>query len=148
MHPDRFDPMHRVCRDSIAFSVGNSQCSRSRNLASSGRMVSRYDCAVNTATRLLVRAASRDAVTLRSIAREAGIAAPSIYHHFADRDAVLDAVVSTTFEQLEAICARACDSAHTVIRPAATVARAARTPFLFDGVGGAHGGGRQRCDHR
>lgn len=61
----------------------------------------------DAATRLLSRTTSRDAVTLRSIAREAGIAAPSIYPHFADRDAVLDAVVSTTFEQLEAVCAQA-----------------------------------------
>ena len=67
----------------------------------------------DAAIRLLAQANSRDAVTLRSIAREAGVAAPSIYRHFADRDAVLDAVVSTTFEQLERICADAFASADT-----------------------------------
>ena len=59
------------------------------------------------ATRLLGRATSQDAVTLRAIARETGVAAPSIYKHFADRDAVLEAVVSATFARLEAVCAHA-----------------------------------------
>ena len=59
------------------------------------------------ARRLLGRATSRDAVTLRAIAREAGIAAPSIYKHFSNRDAVLDAVVSSTFDQLESVCENA-----------------------------------------
>lgn len=67
------------------------------------------------ATRLLGRATSRDAVTLRAIAREAGIAAPSIYAHFADRDDVLDIVVSDTFRVLESACHRAVASATTGI---------------------------------
>lgn len=62
---------------------------------------------LEAATRLLARATSRDAVTLRAIARETGIAAPSIYKHFADRDAVIDAVVSSTFEALDAVCGEA-----------------------------------------
>jgi AcrR family transcriptional regulator len=62
---------------------------------------------LEAATRLLGRATSRDAVTLRAIARETGIAAPSIYKHFADRDAVIDAVVSSTFQQLDAVCEEA-----------------------------------------
>lgn len=56
------------------------------------------------AARLLARNRSRDAVTLRAIAREAGIAAPSIYGHFADRDAILDEVVADTFVALAAAC--------------------------------------------
>lgn len=56
------------------------------------------------ARRLLGRATSRDTVTLRAIAREAGIAAPSIYKRFSNRDAVLDAVVSSTFDQLATVC--------------------------------------------
>ena len=59
------------------------------------------------ATRLLARATSRDAVTLRAIARETGIAAPSIYKHFANRDAVLNAVVAETFQALDAVCEEA-----------------------------------------
>ncbi|GAB6899892.1 TetR/AcrR family transcriptional regulator [Kineosporia succinea] len=41
-------------------------------------------------------------VTLRSVARRVGIAAPSIYPHFPDREAVLLAVVHRSFAQLEA----------------------------------------------
>ncbi|MER5837266.1 TetR/AcrR family transcriptional regulator, partial [Streptomyces sp. NPDC002130] len=40
------------------------------------------------------------AVTLRSVAREVGISAPSIYGHFSDRDAIVEAVVSESLEQL------------------------------------------------
>lgn len=46
-------------------------------------------------------------MTLRATARQAGIAAPSIYRHFADRDAILDVVVLRTFETLARRCRRA-----------------------------------------
>ena len=59
------------------------------------------------AERLLATSASREGVTLRAIAREAGIAAPSIYPHFPDRDAILDAVVARTFVALAETCRRA-----------------------------------------
>ena len=59
------------------------------------------------ATRLLGRATSRDAVTLRAIARETGVAAPSIYKHFTDRDAVIDAIVAATFQELDEACGEA-----------------------------------------
>jgi AcrR family transcriptional regulator len=49
---------------------------------------------------LIERAGSAEAVTLRAVAREAGIAAPSIYAHFPDRDAVLMAVVVRIFDEL------------------------------------------------
>ncbi|MET1072143.1 MAG: TetR/AcrR family transcriptional regulator [Umezawaea sp.] len=55
---------------------------------------------LDAAARLLTAAVPGGGVTLRAIAREAGIAAPSIYPHFADRDAILDAVVGRAFEQL------------------------------------------------
>ena len=55
----------------------------------------------------IVRAAARlieesggDAVTLRAVARGAGITAPSIYAHFADLDEVVEAVVDSTFHAL------------------------------------------------
>lgn len=41
------------------------------------------------------------ALTLRGVARAAGIAAPSIYHHFADVQAVTDAVLERCFAELE-----------------------------------------------
>jgi AcrR family transcriptional regulator len=49
---------------------------------------------------LIERTGSAEAVTLRAVAREAGIAAPSIYAHFPDRGAVLMAVVVRIFEEL------------------------------------------------
>src|SRR6187402_1454924 len=62
---------------------------------------------LDAASRLLATSGSRDAVTLRAVAREAAIAAPSIYPHFPNRDAVLDAVVVRTFDQLAAFCSAA-----------------------------------------
>ncbi|MFM2475436.1 TetR/AcrR family transcriptional regulator, partial [Burkholderia cenocepacia] len=41
-------------------------------------------------------------LTLRAIAREAGITAPAIYRHFPDRDAIVRAVVDVAFEELRA----------------------------------------------
>jgi len=55
---------------------------------------------VSGALALIERTGSAEAVTLRAVAREAGIAAPSIYAHFPDRDAVLMAVVVRIFEEL------------------------------------------------
>ena len=49
---------------------------------------------------LIERTGSEEAVTLRAVAREVGIAAPSIYAHFADRDAILMAVVVRVFDEL------------------------------------------------
>ena len=49
---------------------------------------------------LIERTGSGEAVTLRAVAREVGIAAPSIYAHFPDRDAVLMAVVARIFDEL------------------------------------------------
>lgn len=49
---------------------------------------------VSAATRILERTGSEEAVTLRAVAREIGIAAPSISAHFADRAAIVDAVVA------------------------------------------------------
>ncbi|PRY66993.1 TetR family transcriptional regulator [Glaciihabitans tibetensis] len=66
---------------------------------------------IEAAERLLAEFGPGDAVTLRAIAREAGIAAPSIYPHFADRDSILDAVVSRTFRNLAQACRDAGDAA-------------------------------------
>ncbi len=55
---------------------------------------------VTGALALIDRAGSAEAVTLRAVAREVGIAAPSIYPHFADREAILAAVVARVFDEL------------------------------------------------
>jgi AcrR family transcriptional regulator len=55
---------------------------------------------VTAALALIERAGSDEAVTLRAVAREVGIAAPSIYAHFADRDAIVMAVTVRVFDEL------------------------------------------------
>jgi AcrR family transcriptional regulator len=55
---------------------------------------------VSGALDLIERSGSSEAVTLRAVAREVGIAAPSIYAHFSDRDAIVLAVVVQIFEEL------------------------------------------------
>ncbi len=97
--------MHRL--------TGHNERHRAVNTRGAGNLL--RDEITQAATRLLSRATSRDAVTLRAIARETGIAAPSIYRHFADRDAVLDAVVTATFQQLETVCEQAFHHAGTGI---------------------------------
>jgi AcrR family transcriptional regulator len=55
---------------------------------------------VSGALALIEREGTDEAVTLRAVAREIGIAAPSIYAHFADRDAIMMAVVARVFDEL------------------------------------------------
>jgi AcrR family transcriptional regulator len=55
---------------------------------------------VSAAIALIERTGTDEAVTLRAVAREVGIAAPSIYAHFADRDAIVMAVIGRVFDEL------------------------------------------------
>lgn len=66
---------------------------------------------VSGAIALIERTGSVEAVTLRAVAREVGIAAPSIYAHFPDRDAVLMAVVVRIFDELTEAIEHGVDSA-------------------------------------
>lgn len=66
---------------------------------------------IDAAGALLAETSVASGVTLRGIARRAGIAAPSVYLHFDDRDALLDAVVSETFGALETRLRSASESA-------------------------------------
>jgi AcrR family transcriptional regulator len=58
------------------------------------------DDIVRGALAIIERTGSDDAVTLRAVAREVGIAAPSIYAHFADREAIIMAAVVKIFDEL------------------------------------------------
>jgi len=49
----------------------------------------------------LLRDMPGEALTLRAVARAAGITAPSIYRHFIDREAIIRAVVDRAFDELE-----------------------------------------------
>lgn len=57
---------------------------------------------VTGAAAVLEETGSEDAVTLRAVARRVGIAAPSIYGHFDDRDQILLAVIADAFAELDA----------------------------------------------
>jgi AcrR family transcriptional regulator len=72
---------------------------RARNLRGQGSKL-KTDI-VAAAGRLLDDTGNPDAVTLRAVAREVGVAAPSIYAHFPDRDAILQAVIDEGFVQLQ-----------------------------------------------
>jgi AcrR family transcriptional regulator len=63
------------------------------------------------ATELLEETGSEEAVTLRAIARQVGISAPSIYAHFPDREAIVDAIVDDAFSDFNAAIQDACDAA-------------------------------------
>ena len=71
---------------------------RQRNPRGEGSKLA--DEIVAGAQAIVQRTGTDDAVTLRSVAREVGIAAPSIYPHFADRDAILWALVQRIFDDL------------------------------------------------
>ncbi len=57
---------------------------------------------LRAAAELLDETGQEQSVTLRAVARKVGIAAPSIYGHFASREAVLLAVVQQAFAELTA----------------------------------------------
>ena len=71
---------------------------RQRNASGQGARLT--DEIVAAALNLIERTGSDEAVTLRAVAREVGIAAPSIYAHFADRDAIIIAAVLQVFDEL------------------------------------------------
>src|SRR5262249_24640566 len=63
------------------------------------------------ATELLEQTGSEEAVTLRAVARQVGISAPSIYSHFPDREAIVDAIVDGAFVDFNATIKAARDAA-------------------------------------
>ncbi len=60
---------------------------------------------------LIERTGSAEAVTLRAVAREVGIAAPSIYAHFPDREAILMAAVARIFDELTEVIEKGVEEA-------------------------------------
>jgi AcrR family transcriptional regulator len=78
--------------------AGKQQGGRRRNRRGEGTRL-REDI-LAAATAILERDGVEESITLRSVAREIGIAAPSIYAHFDDREAILLAVVNAAFDEL------------------------------------------------
>lgn len=62
---------------------------------------------------LLAKAGNSDAVSIRAVADAVGVTPPSIYLHFADKDALIEAVVADVFAELDAAMVRAGEAAET-----------------------------------
>lgn len=56
---------------------------------------------LDAATELLLETGHAKAVSIRSVSQRVGVTPPSIYLHFADKDALLDAVCARYFEKLD-----------------------------------------------
>ncbi len=84
------------------------------------------------ATQLIERTGSEHSITLRAVAREIGIAAPSIAPHFADRAEIIDAVVAT---ELDAFTKALHDAASGVTDPVEAILAACRA---YVALGRAH----------
>ncbi|MFF2727428.1 TetR/AcrR family transcriptional regulator [Streptomyces sp. NPDC058008] len=65
---------------------------------------------VEAAVELLDESGDESAITLRSVARRVGIAAPSIYRHFPDQPAIMLAVVRSAFAELDERLSTAVDA--------------------------------------
>ena len=66
---------------------------------------------VTTAAEMLDENGDANVITLRSVARRVGIAAPSIYRHFPDQPAIVLAVVRNAFTELDEWLGAAMDAA-------------------------------------
>ncbi|MCV7014213.1 TetR/AcrR family transcriptional regulator [Mycolicibacterium madagascariense] len=58
---------------------------------------------LDATTDLLLTTGHAKAVSIRAVAQRVGVTPPSIYLHFADKDALLDAVCARYFEALDAV---------------------------------------------
>ncbi|MBF6333289.1 TetR/AcrR family transcriptional regulator [Nocardia transvalensis] len=66
---------------------------------------------LQAARELLAHTGNADAVSIREVSRRVGVSAPSIYRHFIDKDALIEAVVAQVFENLDAAIVAATDPA-------------------------------------
>jgi AcrR family transcriptional regulator len=91
---------------------------------------------LDAATELLLNTGHAKAVSIRSVAQQVGVTPPSIYLHFEDKDALLDAVCARYFAKLDTQMQQAAagqSSAVDVLRAQALayVRFAAATPELY-----------------
>ncbi|WP_309226837.1 MULTISPECIES: TetR/AcrR family transcriptional regulator [unclassified Mycolicibacterium] len=70
---------------------------------------------LDAATELLLESGQVKAVSIRSVSQRVGVTPPSIYLHFADKDALLDAVCGGYFERLDAVMQQVADEQPTTI---------------------------------
>ncbi|WP_328453467.1 TetR/AcrR family transcriptional regulator [Amycolatopsis sp. NBC_00438] len=87
----------------------DKSATRTRNRRGEGARL--RDEIVAAAVALLDETGDESAITLRSVARHVGIAAPSIYRHFPDQPAIMLAVVQNAFAELDVELRAARDAA-------------------------------------
>ncbi|EGD56417.1 TetR/AcrR family transcriptional regulator [Gordonia neofelifaecis] len=64
---------------------------------------------ISATTDLLIETGSEEKVSIRAVAGRVGVTPPSIYLHFEDKEALLDAVCARFFEQFDEVMMRASD---------------------------------------
>ncbi|AUH69667.1 MULTISPECIES: TetR/AcrR family transcriptional regulator [Gordonia] len=62
---------------------------------------------ISATTDLLIESGSEEKVSIRAVAGRVGVTPPSIYLHFEDKEALLDAVCARFFEQFDEVMMRA-----------------------------------------
>jgi AcrR family transcriptional regulator len=82
-----------------------------RRRAARGRGAELRDEVLRAAMDLLAETGDESAVSLRVVAERVGVTVPSIYLHFADKRALIDAVCSEVFEQLDRLLRAASEGA-------------------------------------
>ena len=80
--------------------VASGEPSRARNRRGLGWKL--RDEILAAAVGILEESGREEGLTLRAVARKAGISPPAIYAHFADREAILAAVIADAFDELAA----------------------------------------------
>lgn len=80
--------------------MSNVEAARLRNPRGEGSRLRAE--VVRAARRVLEVSGVEDAVTLRATAREAGVTAPALYGHFANRGEIIEAVISEAFAEFAA----------------------------------------------
>ncbi|WP_051298829.1 TetR/AcrR family transcriptional regulator [Arthrobacter castelli] len=72
---------------------------------------------IRVATDLLARSGDVDALTMRDVAADAGVTAPSVYRHFPDKQALVRAVITERFADFTAVLNQAAEGReHPVAR--------------------------------
>ncbi|MDH6197651.1 AcrR family transcriptional regulator [Mycobacterium frederiksbergense] len=74
-------------------------CKRRRAPRGAGELL--REQILDATTELLLETGHAKAVSIRAVTRRVGVTPPSIYLHFADKDALLDAVCARYFEKLD-----------------------------------------------
>lgn len=87
-----------------------TETKRRRNLRGSGEQL--REEIVAAAKALMAETGSASGASIRAVAQRVGVTSPSIYLHFADKDALLDAVCSDVFTELDIAIQKAVADAH------------------------------------